>query len=492
MKPLLLGLLLALCGLGTALYANNLVISTPTVVGANLQFTISWDNSWNTNVGPANWDAVWVFVKRQNCTNNLWSHALVSTISANHSVTGGVLQVDAVPDGMGVFIRRSALGNGNIAASTVTLALQTAANGVDNFQVIGIEMVAVPQGDFFIGDGTRGTNNWGFITVLITSAVQAAGIGAAGNYGGLGSTGALPATYPLGWNNFYLMKYEISQEQFVSFLNSLTYAQQVSRIAVSPSSGAGTLAIASAATPQRNRIEIQSPGVANITPAVFRNDLNNNGVYNESGDGQDIACNWLSWRDLMAYLDWAALRPMTEFEYEKATRGAAATVTPNEYPWGSVTILQAESGALLNAGQSSEVSTASGNGLCAFNAGNTAKGPLRCGFAAGAATTKAQAGSSYYGAMDMAGNVNEQCVGGHNFNYSAFTTANGDGTLTATGAADVTGWPVTGGGANGGIVRGGDWFNGSNLCQVSDRGWLGSDNNQGRNGVIGGRGVRSF
>ena len=112
--------------------ANNIVISTPTVVGGNIQFNIQWDNSWNTAVGPTNYDAVWVFIKRQVCGGaQTWDHSLLSTVSGNHSVTSGVLQVDAVTDGVGVFIRRSAVGNGNIASSLVTLNLQTAANLVD-------------------------------------------------------------------------------------------------------------------------------------------------------------------------------------------------------------------------------------------------------------------------------------------------------------------------------------------------------------------------
>jgi hypothetical protein len=320
--------MLILCSLNATVRANNLSISSPTVVGSNLQFTISWNNSWNVSTSPNNHDAVWVFIKRQSCTDNLWTHALVSTNSGNHSVTGGVLQVDAVADGMGVFIRRSALGNGNIASATVTLTLQTAANGVDNFQVLGMEMVNIPQGDFFIGDNINGvgqgsgTNSWGFRNVLITNAIQTAGIGAALNYKSNpanGSSAPLPATYPLGWNSFYSMKYEISQEQYVSFLNSLTFTQQLSRT-VNPASAVGTVAFANATNSSRNRIKIRTSGVSAITPAVYGCDLNNNGVFNEANDGQNIACNWLSWADLMAYLDWAALRPMTEFEYEKICR----------------------------------------------------------------------------------------------------------------------------------------------------------------------------
>ena len=481
------------------LQANNLNISAPTVVGSNLQFTISWDNSWNASLTPSNFDAVWVFVKRQACVDNLWTHALVSTVSGNHSVTGGVLQVDAVADGMGVFIRRSSLGNGSIGTAQVTLALQTAANNQDNFQVFGTEMVNIPQGDFLIGDNSNGAgqgsgfNSFGFKNVLITNAIQTAGIGAVGNYknnGGWGSTASLPGTYPLGWNSFYSMKYEISQEQYASFLNTLTFTQQLARTSVNPASAVGTYAIASAATPCRNGIKVRTSGVSAITPAVYGCDLNNNGTFNEAADGQNIACNWLAWSDLMAYLDWAALRPMTEFEFEKVCRGASPSSLPNEYAWNSIAITQAISSAVNNAGQASETSTASGNGLCVYGGSSTTNGPLRCGFAASTATNKAQAGGAWFGVMEMSGNVWEQCVGGHNFNYSNFTNACGDGTLTSVGAANTANWPASGGGQNGGVGRGGAYDIGAANCTISDCILMTNNTNQGRYQSFGGRGVR--
>jgi formylglycine-generating enzyme required for sulfatase activity len=496
-KILSLLMILTFCFINTTLKANNLSISSPAVAGSNLQFTISWDNSWNTSITPSNWDAVWVFVKRQSCSDNLWTHALVSTVSGNHSITGGVLQVDAVTDGMGVFIRRSAIGNGNISTATVTLALQTAANGVDNFQVFGIEMVNVPQGDFYIGDNGAtgsGSNTWGFKSVLITNAIQTAGIGSTSNYksnSSWGSSVALPATYPLGWNSFYSMKYEISQEQYASFLNSLTFLQQLARTAVNPASAIGTYAIANSVNQSRNRIKIRASGVSATTPAVYGCDLNNNGTFNEIDDGQNIACNWLSWPDLIAYLDWAALRPMTEFEYEKVCRGASPASLTGEYAWTAVTLTQALSSSLNNSGQASETSTASGNGLCAYGGVSATNGPLRCGFAAGAATNKAQAGGSWFGAMEMSGNVWEQCVGGYNGNYSAFTNTCGDGTLNSAGAANTTGWPTSGGGnSGGGVIRGGGYDSSIIYCTISDCWGMTYNGNQGRVGSIGGRGVR--
>jgi formylglycine-generating enzyme required for sulfatase activity len=480
------------------LKANNLNIGTPVVVGSNLQFTISWNNSWNTSITPSNWDGVWVFVKRQNCSDNLWSHSLLSTVSSNHSVAGGILQVDAVADGMGVFIRRSAIGNGDIATALVTLSLQTAANLSDNFQVFGMEVINIPQGDFFIGDNSNGvgngsgSNSWGFRSQLITNAVQTAGIGNAVNYqpSTHGSTSPLPSTFPLGWNSFYSMKYEISQDQYVSFLNSLTFTQQLARTNFNPASAVGTYAIANSGTPVRNGIKIRTSGVSAITPAVYGCDLNNNGVFNEAADGQNIACGWLSWSDLMAYLDWAALRPMTEFEYEKICRGTSPSPIPYEYAWNAISITQATASSLNNAGQASETSTAAGNGLCNYGGGPGA-GPLRCGFAAGAATNKAQAGGAWYGVMEMSGNLWEQCVGGYNFNYSAFTNACGDGTLTAAGAANTPNWPVSGGGQAGGVLRGGSYGDAAIYQTISDRVQMTNNANQNRNNPsVGGRGVR--
>lgn len=481
--------------------ANNLSLGTPINASGNLQFTISWENSWRTSLGPSNWDAVWIFVKRQSCTDNLWQHALLSTNALNHSVTGGVLEVEATSDGMGVFVRRSADGYGNIGVSTVTLDLQVDADNVDNFKVFGIEMVAVPQGEFYIGD--LASTSYGFFNVyqntpkLITAAIQSAGIGVASNYGGgsWGSTGALPSTFPLGYNSFYSMKYEISQELYCSFLNSLTFTQQVGHTAVSPASVTGSYALYTGSIQQsRNSIKIQTPGIANDQPAVFANDLNNNGVYNEASDGQFIACNFLSWADFIAVLDWAALRPMTEFEFEKSCRGSAIAVVAGEYAWGTTSILKAESGLLSNPGQNNEISTSSGSGLCAYGAGATNKGPLRCGFAATSTTGRAESGGSYYGIMELSGNVSEQCVGGYSFDYSAFTTANGDGELNTSGAADVLGWPVLGGGyGGGGIARGGNWYVSlTYYMKVSERATMTDNSNRTRNSQYGGRGVRNY
>lgn len=487
------------CLLSYASFSNNVQIGVPSLPSTTtLQFTVQWDNSWRIASGPTNWDALWIFVKYQDCANNLWKHVDLSTVAVDHSVTGTQLEVISVSDGKGIYLRLNTTVITNITSATVTVKFASLVDAAYNYQVFGVEMVNIPQGDFYIGDGTRGSNTYGFSdpnpypAKLITTAIQnTTGLGAAANYqpNSWGSTGALPTTFPLGWNTFYCMKYEISQEQYAAFLNTLTYDQQITRTANSPNSASGTLAIAGA-TNSRNGIRIQTPGTLNNIPAVYGNDLNANSVFNEAADGQNIACNWLQWADLVAYLDWAALRPMTEFEYEKACKGASVPLA-NENAWGTTTILQAQSGALTGGGTTSELSTAAGPGLCAYGINSTAQGPLRCGFAATAATNRAQAGAAYYGVMDMSGNVAEQCVGGYNFNYSAFTTTVGDGSLSTVGACNITNCPTTGGGQQGALTRGGDWFtNTAGYTNVSDRGTMTSNYNALRDYRVGGRGVR--
>lgn len=459
--------------------ANNVTISGTSVAGSNVTFNISWDNSWNTNLAPNNWDGVWVFVKYQSCATRLWAHADLSTISADHS-TVAPLQVDAVSDGKGVFIRRSALGGGNITATSVTLKMTIPA-GTYNYKVFGVEMVNVPQGNFDVGDATGVST---FNSINVTAVSQSGGLSAA-VLGGASAT--VPATFPMGYNAFYSMKYEITQEQYVEFLNSLTYDQQKSRTINDPISAAGTYAFTNG---NRNGIRISVPGSNSALPAVFACDATP-GVENNSDDGQNIAANWLSWGDLTAYLDWAALRPMSELEFEKICRGTMPRVA-GEYPWGSTAIVQVYStlAGLVNDFTPTESYSPVANGLCAYALGSAAAayGPLRAGVFATGSSGRASAGASYYGAMEMGGNVWERTVTTGNASGVAFTGNSGDGTLDAAGQANQSSWPspVT---ATGSGFRGGDYVNTAAYVCTSDRGSA-TTVLATRNYNHGGRGVR--
>lgn len=521
--------------------ANNLSLgdSITIVNSTDISFTIKWDNSWYT-AAPANWDAAWIFVKYKDCSGTNWLHAPLSTTLANHSVSGGSgllkIEMPAVNNGNGVYIRRTALGLGNITtAEKVTLRLNSINTGSYNFKVFGIEMVYIPQGDFQIGDGGSTAT---FNNVTIDATKQTSGFANTSTaIGGTGTTTkAMAATYPMGYNAMYCMKYEITQIEYVDFLNSLTYDQQLSRTPVAPSIAATNWVMgATGATTGRGRngLKMKTSGMSNTLPAEFACDLNNNGTgsganYNDASDGQNIPCNYLNWSDVAAYLDWACLRPFTDLEFEKICRGVAGRVL-NEYVWGTnISITQAAVAnndyyagqSISNYGKANEVFGSSGSGLAAYGytayyygtsydiSNNTpccAKavyvtgGPLRAGFAATATTDRQGAGATYYGVMDMPGNLWERVVAVDSAGV-VFKGTLGDGALTTTsgfaGNATNTDWPgidstsangVTG--AKGIGKRGGSWYDAAAYLQTSNRA-LAYDADVSRDCRWGGRGVR--
>ena len=460
--------------------ANNVEITGTSVSGNDITFNISWENSWNANVAPANWDAVWVFIKYQDCNTRLWAHTSLSTVAGDHSAASP-LQVDPVADGRGVFIRRSALGGGNISATSITLRMTGLGAGPYNFKVFGIEMVNVPQGNFEIGDATSAST---FNSINVTATSQSGGITSAA-IGGGGPT--VPATFPMGYNSFYCMKYEISQLQYVEFLNSLTFAQQQTRITTDPTSASGTY-VTFGANYYRNGIVIETPGNNAAIPAVFGCDATN-GVFNNVNDGQSGAMNNLSWADLAAYLDWAALRPMTELEFEKVCRGTMPRVA-GEYPWGDTTINAFYSTTVVNPLQPTEAANAVVNGRCAVALGsaNPGYGPLKVGVFATSTSGRSSAGASYYGAMEMGGNVVERTITVANASGVAFNGTLGDGTLTAIGNANQATWPSIST-ATGVGQRGGEYVSPASYARTSDRTLAGSTD-AARQYTYGGRGVR--
>jgi formylglycine-generating enzyme required for sulfatase activity len=479
-------------------YANNLIVGTPSISGNTLTFTVKWDNSWNVTTGPSNWDAVWIFVKRQTCVSGAaspWKHAQLA--SGGQSITGTELQVDLANDRAGVFIRRSAAGLGNITQATVTLILDSSIN-TDNIGVYGMEMVNVPEGQFYIGDGSRTdfrsfTNGATTSPKLIDAAVQSAGLGEASNYQSqnLGSSAALPSTFPTGYNRFYCMKYEITAGQYVAFLNTLSYEQQLRMQkdndpnATPPSSAAGTVFHCWPCGNNSPNIVIATPGenTTQISPAVYGNDLNNNNIYNETDDGLGIPVV-LNMKNFFAFLDWAAIRPMTEFEYEKVCRGPLNPVQL-EFSWGSTDYYNNFN--VNNYGLPTAINLNSGLGMTSLGTNRI----FRAGIAATATSNRMSAGSSYYGVLDMTGNVWESCIGGWGVDYSDFTTTNGDGNLSengqssTNGSANVAGWAsnkiiIKGGGAN--------WV-GTEWASISARNWVQHDN---YSMYQSGRGVRSY
>ena len=448
---------------------------------ANLQFDISWDNSWKVNTGPTNWDAAWVFAKYR-VGSGAWAHCTLSSTDGDHSVTnenGVASTIDATSDGTGIFIYRSSDDSGSNNWDGVKLRWNYGTDGVSDdatvdVKVFAIEMVYVPEGAFYAGDnasssaslkqGADDIDPW-YVNdsddMVMNSGKFYYVSGGNSGEDATGSLFTIPANFPNGYDAFYCMKYEISQGQYVDFLNTLTYDQQNTRTATDPNPTGQVNS-----NNNRNGLEVRTAGTYNTVPAVYGIDLNNDG----GNLGENIACNYLSWADGAAYSHWAGLRPMTELEFEKAGRGTLVALA-YEYAWGTAT--KASSAyQLSNAGANYEgigynYSTA-GNASYAGTDG-TINGPLRVGiFAAnGSNTGRTTSGSSYYGIMELSGNLCERLVTLGNTDGRAFTGLNGDGKLTTDGNADVNYWPDTNASCAG--FRGGDWFNNSAYLSVSCR-----------------------
>ncbi len=422
----------------------------------------------------------------------IWEHASLDATAGNHTAPAGST-MDVPGDSMGVFIYRSANGTGTFNLSDVQLRWVYGTNGVrDNevlqVKVFALEMVWVPQGAFAAGDGSTGFT----LTTINTATANTppTGIGSLGGAAGGYPTGetAPDPSWPNGYNGFYCMKYEMSQGDYRDFLNTLTYDQQRFR-SVGHTNPPGTKAQWFSL---RRAIAIQASGVAaGLIPAVFGCDFDTDTIFNEPEDGEWLACH-TGWPDGCAYADWAGLRPMTELEFEKACRGDQLPVA-GEFAWGDTLITGAT--GISNPGAINETYSNAGAN-CAFGNSGGVPGALRVGAFAGGATTRTQAGASYYGIMELSGNLWERAIGIGNSGNRSFTGVNGDGRLTNMGQANQYQWngntnPLTNNSGLGGF-RGGRYTDSNPIrLTVSDRAFANSTTSQAQR-QYGFRAVRSF
>jgi formylglycine-generating enzyme required for sulfatase activity len=486
--------------------ANNIQITNVSVMPANktIKFDVSWDNSWRSNT-LNNWDAAWVFFKYYNLNSipNNWSGISLTNL-------GNIAPVGFNIDGLeaGVFIHRSASGSGTVSLTNVEVGVpDEIASGIFDIRAYAIEMVYIPGGMTRIGDvfstncislnpsvfpysTTVSTINANFFDPLTTP----------GNAG-------FSALFPNGVTPFYCMKYELSQGGYRDFLNSLNYAAQASHVITAPNTLSGAYAFVNA---NRNYLKIKQSGVSSTTPAIFGCDADNDGIYDESTDGESVACNYLNWIDHSAYLCWAGLRPLTELEFEKAARGIQFPVA-GEYAWGNTQIanlIYSLTGSSSNAEiVSNPAISPIGNANYGISYPNfPLNGPLRNGIFATATSDRISSGGSFYGVMELSGNLWERVIttantSGRSFNGSEppFGSLSGNG-FVYWGNSFLTTWPGINAGiidgtanATGLIYRGGSWSGGvSARLRISDRGGLVVvDANTVRSNDVGVRGGRT-
>ncbi|MCA9406335.1 MAG: SUMF1/EgtB/PvdO family nonheme iron enzyme, partial [Candidatus Omnitrophica bacterium] len=412
-------------------------------------------------------------------------------------------------DKMGAFVRPSSFGvNSTVAASNVNLTVDFGSCGFDSSDevyasILGIEMVYVPEGAFYAGDNSTATASlnegnadndpWYIDDATAISVTDPASNGyhyvSAGNAGEdtTGASFAISSTYPKGYMPFYIMKYEITEGLWVEFLNSL------------PSAAA------------RSQRDLTNGSHKNSDTVKYRNTI--------SCSGSPLTCstarpyrvaNYLSWMDLSAFLDWAALRPMTELEFEKAARGPLLPVA-GEYAWGNASITAVDE---LSAGEedgTEMVETDSANvhynntvltGGDAVNGADYQQGPVRTGLFADSESTRTTSGGGYYGVMELSGNVAERTVTIGNSYGRAFQGTHGDGVLSTAsgyeGNATNTDWPGIDGvnsrgvtGAAGSGFRGGSWSDVGGALRISDRTNAANGTTQALTNA-GGRGVRTY
>lgn len=432
-------------------------LSSPVAETRFLAFDLAWDHSWRASwEEPAqrhgddaalkleSWDAAWVFIKFRKKGDDGWSHATHSLDAADHIVPKGVkLKVGASDDGkrgLGVFVYRAKVGSGANHWKDVTLAWQNLADGVEStadveLKVFALQLVYVPRGAFWLGDGAKSNDPAGRFSAgdsdepfriegedaLVLGGESKANLG---NHDGFGmeraedfsryGTQRLPARFPKGYAAFYCMRKEITEGDFVDFLNTQSAKRQAA-LQVLKDSPTG--------------IKQAAPGKDGAA-AVYKTDQ------------PHVACNGLLWKDCAGFSAWAGLRPMTELEFEKACRGPLKPVA-NEYAWGTAAVAgrdfdklfkpathpgyriqnpglpeedavwqgaeapDAQRGNAIWYGSVRRVGPDGRHGLVAADA---IKGPVRAGIFAKPDSTRVAAGASYWGILDLSGSLWERVM----------------------------------------------------------------------------------
>jgi len=496
-------------------YSNNLLINNFEVyrideASNHITYScdISWDNSWKNTT---NYDAIWVFLKYSTDAGVTWSHASMSSLGTNPMgfSTPSNFEIIVPSDEKGFFLQRTDMMSGSVSAESVQfvwdyaqdgLSDSTAKSSVTINKVFGIEMVYIPEGSFYLGDGASSSeyrlkegssddDPWYISEESALTTTSAANEGfyyQSSSTSGENSTGSvflIPTSFPKGYAASYVMKYELTEGQWVSFFNSLSPSEKINRDITGSSEGAKN----SDAIVNRNTLSWDDSSPASLAETLR----------------PDRPVSYISWPDLLAYADWAALRPLSEMEYEKVARGVDVSPIANEYAWGTTSLNTASSTEIYpsSADEDGTEQIFDGNANINRNAlgwssgdgrvGGIAQGqsgPLRVGIFAESSTSRVTSGSGYYGNMELSGNLSEMVVTVGRSQGRQYLGTHGDGILTSIssyeGNATNIDWPginsvdasrgVTGTVGSG--YRGGDFSSSSaSYLQTSSRFYASKD-----------------
>ena len=499
----ILAVAMVLCLNGQAfashLRCKNAVISEFNTVTkiARIQVNVSWDNSWRDQI---NCDGVWLFAKYQ-ANDGTWKHVNVSAASgvafdyADHTPADFSVGTSAdigmwVPDEKkGAFLFRLK-GAGTSNSEKVLLAWNYAKDGITdeqiakiNIRVFGLEMVYVPQDKHYVGDpkGADGPDNCLYTypdkgayliksedPILVDKVEGALYCDQDNPRSREDVPFTIPAAFPKGYKAFWIMKYELTSQQFCDFLNTLNRKQQQSMVEADISGDAIKNYYVKTNSEEehlRNAIVVAKSGNGTTEPVKFY-------TYAPAR-----AVNFMSWSNIAAIGDWAGMRPITELEYEKAARGPTEPI-PNELAMGVPmddlahigrvqTFDGADgSGTERKVPQKGVVNACFGGGIAPFDVGKKlvpdnpgfegpVSGELFENSMQGDVSARINNGASYYGARNLSGNVWERCITiGHKLGR-IYDAKHGDGELDADGFCNVPNWPGKDGAGAGN--RGGVW-----------------------------------
>ena len=489
-------------------YANNISIQKVAITDTNrtaktasIRFNISWDNSWRDEV---NWDAAWIFVKFRRPQDSVWRYKHMTLSSSNNSVGSGTANMKfAIPDDRkGAFYYRSGIGSGDIKMDSVKLFWNYAADSVSvidsvEVKVFATEMVYVPEGNFALGDGNgtqkssysfqlkNAPNNFVTVTdkwsppINIMVNINDNGIDDAilhkdgiriSGLGGLDITNDKVADlpdFPTGYRAFYCMKYPVTQGQYTDMLNTISSRDTVFQWMQYND------------TSRLKKVNSKYKAVLqNLDPFYnsIPNDLQRHTISLDSNEVKyfvsrpDRAYGRGQTNHYEAYSDWAALRPITELEFEKAARGPLppmykvyrqnnnynynSDTTNNwsgfDWAWGNDSTI-ARSQNMLN---SQFTFSGPENGTEFFSnynifkrynnptmygttGGDGGSGPYRVGIFATDTSSRISSGATYYGIMDFSKNVAQLVVSvGSSKTRTLSFKKHGDGMLNYYGQAD--------------------------------------------------------
>ncbi len=471
----------------------------PTVSGFNIEkgtaeicFDVSWNGAWKNNI---NCDGAWIFAKyRTGCSE--WQHVELASDSflkfdyKNHTPEGFSKGEGGTSKEIGMWVPETRkglflfriIGKGDVSSQKVKMlwdisGIKEKLTGDVEIRVLGIEMVYVPEGGHYVGD-PEGPNNLrncfyrypGKKAYYIDSEKA---IEVAPKEGCLycnqdtpfsrdAETFIIPEEFPKGFNEMWYMKYSLTCRQYVDFLNMLTRKQQQGRVAsdISGDFIENYYVMTNTNTEfERQAIICRREGNGTEKPVKFYT------------NAPQRACNVTSWGDVTAFACWSGLRPITELEYEKAARGTADPV-PGEFAWGTTNIGRVfhfdgsdGSGYEKKLPEDGIVNCNYGTGIAPFEKDIIKEprnpgwiGPVSVGLFANSGselyTERENSGASFYGVMEMCGNVWEQIVSTGKEAGRKYKPVHGTGRLTEDGNQDIHEWPnpITG---EGGGVRGG-------------------------------------